>query len=101
MIAPDHADRRFPSPLKPEPRPLRGVMLAYHALAYITELYDAVRELDVIADEEAFELQLVELRTAAMDAEATCMSARPFLTERGQQFLDHTANWVFRDASSR
>jgi HEXXH motif-containing protein len=98
IVAVDHAHLRFPSPLKPKPRPLRGVMLAYHALAYIAALYEAIAETGQIGDTAAFRQQFDDLRNAAADAEATCIASRQFLTERGREFLDETSNRVFHHA---
>lgn len=99
IVAANHGHRRFLSPLKTRPRPLRGVMLAYHALAYIVLLYDALDQFGAVTNRSDFRLQYARLWAAAADAEATCMAARSFLTESGREFLDHTSNRVFRHAS--
>nr|WP_250890465.1 HEXXH motif-containing putative peptide modification protein [Sphingobium nicotianae] len=98
LVAPDQLHRRFPSPLKAAPRPLRGVMLAYHALAHITALYDALGDVDAFAAQPVLAQQYAELRDAAVYAEATCMAAAGCLTDRGRQFLNDTSNRVFRYA---
>jgi HEXXH motif-containing protein len=50
LIDPDH-DGHYKSPLRPDPRPLRGILLAYHALAYIAALFADVSRLDDASSE--------------------------------------------------
>jgi HEXXH motif-containing protein len=90
----DRESLRFPSPLKAKARPLRGVMLAYHALAYITALYDALERAGVTSDRRGLADELARLRAAADAAEATCLKARHLLTAHGRHFLDQTYEGV-------
>ncbi|MDB5682957.1 MAG: hypothetical protein JWM75_655 [Sphingomonas bacterium] len=94
IVPPDRESLRFPSPLKAKARPLRGVMLAYHALAYITALYDALERAGVTSDRRGLADELAQLRAAADAAEATCLKARHLLTAHGRHFLDQTYEGV-------
>jgi HEXXH motif-containing protein len=81
--------RRFSSPLRPDPRPLRGILLAYHALAFICAFYDdlAASELGpetVSSDDRA------SLRRKLADAEATLDGAAESLTDQGRAFMAMT-----------
>jgi HEXXH motif-containing protein len=81
----DPADEgRFHSPLRRDPRPLRGILLAYHALAFMTALYA-----DALAATGAaiFEGQVASTIVLARDAERTLVVERHRLTESGRRFL--------------
>lgn len=80
-------DARFPSPLRPEPRPLRGILLAYHALAYICALYGGVLALAESADQRVV-VQCADLRAKAKDAEQVLVAERRRLTPAGRAFVD-------------
>lgn len=83
FVAPHHA-QHYASPLRRDPRPLRGIFLAYHALTYMCGLY---RDWHIATGDprcrEAFD-QLERLRHDAGD---TMQSAADGLTEAGRDFL--------------
>ncbi len=83
-------DRVFPSPLKPRPRPLRSVMLAYHALAYIVAGFAEVADLGLFGRPGALDEELKALRRATLDAQETCFEAATLLTDNGFAFLENT-----------
>jgi HEXXH motif-containing protein len=84
----DPADEgRFRSPLRSDPRPLRGILMAYHALAFITALYvDAVEATGA----EVFERQRASTLALARDAEQTLVAERRRLTQLGDSFFQLT-----------
>jgi uncharacterized protein len=87
LVEPGHTGL-YRSPLRADPRPLRGVLLAYHALAYIGAFYaDAVA--NGLAVSRAGE-QLPTLRQQLQAAEQTLMDNRRFLTTSGNLFLEQT-----------
>jgi HEXXH motif-containing protein len=87
LINPDHTER-YSSPLRADPRPLRGILLAYHALAFISARYrDA---LDVPQTSLWGERELDACRRSAREAEETLYSQLRHLTPAGQNFLDST-----------
>jgi HEXXH motif-containing protein len=86
LVEPGH-NGRYTSPLRPDPRPLRGILLAGHALAYIAALYaDAARARSVPSAVLETEAEALLPKLAA--AEATLVGARAHLTGRGRDFLD-------------
>lgn len=88
LVDPDHQGR-YRSPLRPEPRPLRGILMAYHALAYICAFYaDALRAGLVTLAQVGDDAR--DLHAKLDDAEATLAANRAFLTPRGADFLDRT-----------
>jgi HEXXH motif-containing protein len=82
-------DARFPSPLRPEPRPLRGVLLAYHALAYICVLYGRLLAI-ANAGGDTVATAYDDLRARAQDAEQVLVAERGRLTSAGAAFFDRT-----------
>jgi HEXXH motif-containing protein len=90
LIDPAHT-ATFRSPLRPDPRPLRGVLLAYHALAYIVACY--TDSLDRrMADQALLEKARAEARAGLIEAEETVMANRRHLTVLGAEFVDRTAD---------
>jgi hypothetical protein len=87
LIDPAHVER-YSSPLRPEPRPLRGILLAYHALAYMCAFYAEWKAADLPGQPEE---ELEDLRRKCGDAYTTLDGARHGLTEEGCEFLDLTA----------
>ena len=88
-------DRRFESPLRADARPLRGILLAYHALAYICALYAELASSDI---GRAFDpADVASLRAKAEDAAATIDAASDGLTDAGARFV-HTTTSVLRYA---
>jgi HEXXH motif-containing protein len=90
LVDPKH-DGTYPSPLRPEPRPLRGILLAYHALAYICALYVEARACGFIP-RDAYRSEADDLQSKLDAAESTLCSSRQFLTESGDQFFSETMN---------
>ena len=101
FVAAEGQARRFASPLKREPRPLRGVMLAHHALVYILAVFAELADAGLVVDRERFEADRATLRDHADQAQATCLAARPFLTPLGQEFLDATVEIARHDLDRR
>jgi hypothetical protein len=88
LVDPSHLSN-YPSPLRAEPRPLIGVLLAYHALAYICAFYvDALRH--SLASSLRCEQELKSARSKLREAQGTLVSNRRFLTDAGQEFLELT-----------
>jgi HEXXH motif-containing protein len=79
----------YRSPLRPDPRPLRGVLLAYHALSYIAACYTDALEADM-ADCAALENAREKVRRGMDDAEETVSSNRRHLSELGETFVART-----------
>jgi hypothetical protein len=87
LVDPAH-DGRYQSPLRPDPRPLRGIFLAFHALAYISAFYRDWAELAPGREDSLAELDAV--RRLRDDAAGTLESARGALTDAGATFFDTT-----------
>jgi HEXXH motif-containing protein len=88
LVDPDHQGR-YHSPLRPEPRPLRGILLACHALAYICAAFVDARRAGYTS-EDASTRTLDDLRHRMDDAEATLVANRQYLTDWGNDFLERT-----------
>jgi len=87
LVDPSHTET-YTSPLRPDPRPLRGILLAYHALAYICAFYaDAARH---GFDPRQCQQQLFSMRTKLATAQETLVVNRRFLTESGDEFFKQT-----------
>jgi HEXXH motif-containing protein len=88
LVDPGHQDR-YSSPLRPEPRPLRGIMLACHALAYICAAFVDAQHNGYF--ERGFpEAVFSDLALRRDHAERTLTENRRHLTEHGNYFLDCT-----------
>ena len=86
----DSADTdAYSSPLRPDPRPLRGILLAYHALAYICAFYS-----DAVAmgfGDEAFAVgELRRAREKVNQAEQIILDNESHLTDSGRTFARQT-----------
>jgi HEXXH motif-containing protein len=80
----------YKSPLREDPRPLRGILLACHALAYIAAYYsDALRQ--SLAASQRLEAQISENRHKLNDALSIVLANRQHLTAAGNSFVDRTA----------
>jgi hypothetical protein len=88
LVDPAHQGR-YASPLRPEPRPLRGIMLACHALAYITAAFVDGRRAGYF-DEQFPESTFADLVCRRDHAERTLTENCQHLTEHGRRFLDRT-----------
>jgi hypothetical protein len=80
----------YRSPLRPDPRPLRGVLLAYHALAYISACYTDALDQGLVPGPR-LESELQEVRLRMHEAQDIIVSNRRHLTELGRVFADRTA----------
>lgn len=88
LVDPDH-DGRYRSPLRPEPRPLIGILLAYHALAYIcAALVDGVGA--GVLDAGTVGQAVADLGRRRDDARAVVEEARNHLTPTGAAFVERT-----------
>jgi len=88
LVDPQHAGT-YRSPLRPEPRPLMGILLAYHALAYICAALQQAAAAAVLESASATRA-LDDLTRRRDDARATMDAARQHLTAAGARFLDRT-----------
>lgn len=76
----------FPSPVRPDPRPLHGVLLAAHAFLPIAELYlQLIRQRHVLTMSGGFDERLRMIVAANTDACATLRAANP--TKLGEELL--------------
>lgn len=88
LVDPAHV-ATYRSPLRSDLRPLIGIMLAYHALAYIAAYYfEALRS--GFASPRRCEEELRATREMARDCEQTLDPNRRFLTGTGKDFLEST-----------
>jgi HEXXH motif-containing protein len=88
LVDPTHRGA-YPSPLRAEPRPLIGVLLAYHALAYICAALSEASAVGV-ADAGAASAALADLRRRRDEARAVVEGARAHFTEAGTEFVEMT-----------
>jgi hypothetical protein len=87
LVNPDHRER-YASPLRPEPRPLRGILLAYHAIAYICAFYvEAIQQGRGIS---YCQNELQTMRVKLNESEQILLSCQQFLTEHGRAFFQLT-----------
>jgi len=87
LVDPEHV-LLYDSPLRPEPRPLRGILMAYHALAYICAFYRETAQVSLVADWAAIELP--DLQAQARQAEQTLAGALRHFTVTGKEFFANT-----------
>jgi HEXXH motif-containing protein len=88
LIQPGHT-ATYRSPLRPEPRPLAGILLAYHALAYICAALAEAADAGVVDPERAGS-SVADLAGRRDDARAVLDHARDHLTEAGAAFVERT-----------
>lgn len=86
LIDPAHKGT-YVSPLRPDPRPLRGILLAYHALVYMCAYYAACIRCGIGADQEA---ELEGLRRKCADGQRVLEEQSQFLTASGLTFFART-----------
>lgn len=87
LISPEH-EGRYPSPLRPEPRPLRGILLAYHALAYICAFYRDTLDIPMLC--HWGERELILRQMSAREAESVLLAQSSHLTVAGRDFFERT-----------
>lgn len=95
FIVEDHSDL-YSSPLRTDPRPLRGIFLALHALIYMCGFYRSWHA--KTGDERCLEA-LSHLRPLQDDAAETLHGASSALTAAGIAFL-HTCSGLMEPAHS-
>jgi HEXXH motif-containing protein len=88
LVDPGHS-ATYRSPLRTEPRPLIGILLAYHALAYICAALEEAAAGSVV-DIQAERRALPDLGRRRDDARAVVDGAHGHLTETGAEFVDRT-----------
>jgi HEXXH motif-containing protein len=77
------------SPVRPDPRPLHGVLLAVHAFVPVARLYEKMRE---AGDERATEARFAEIvRINREGTEVLQAHARP--TAIGKGLMDELDRW--------
>ncbi len=77
------------SPLRKEPRPLRGIFLAWHALAFICLMYKQAAARDLFPAQARAELS--KLRRLLDEGEEVMSAEREALTAHGKEFYRRTA----------
>jgi HEXXH motif-containing protein len=87
--------RRFESPLRPDPRPLRGILLAMHACAYVSAAF-AEAEAAQLEHPERCSAQRREILALFDQARGVVESAAHLLTPRGAAFVERTADVAAR-----
>jgi HEXXH motif-containing protein len=92
LIDPEEG-RLFTSPLRHDPRPLRGILLAYHALAFICAFYSDLEQ-SLIGKEIIDRTDVANLQRLTYEAESTLLSASSSLTSQGAIFFDRTREIV-------
>ncbi|OKH46086.1 hypothetical protein NIES30_17440 [Phormidium tenue NIES-30] len=90
LVDPAH-DRRYESPLRSEPRPLRGILLAYHALAFIACLYRDVLDLGLFSKHKIISDEHEQIVLLALEAERTLLSQSIALTSLGIKIFESTS----------
>jgi HEXXH motif-containing protein len=88
LIDPNES-RLFASPLRSDARPMRGILLAYHALAFICAFYSDLHHSPVgkdVIDPTDF----ANLQRLLQEAESTLLTASASFTRKGRLFFDHT-----------
>ena len=83
----------YTSPVRPDPRPLHGVLLAVHAFLPVARLYEKMIEAKhPLADREDFVARFAKIRrTNREGADVVLSHGRP--TEIGRGVLDEIARW--------
>ena len=95
LVDPAH-NGRYQSSLRADPRPLLGILLAYHALAYVCVALAEAARVGIIAP-EVREATVTDLGRRRDDAREVLQSAHSYLTDAGVDFVlrtDHVADHV-------
>jgi HEXXH motif-containing protein len=94
-------DELHPSPLRPDPRPLHGVLLAVHAFLPVARLYERLHETGhPIAQSSHFRQRFREI-VRKNEAGARVLFDRAHPTRVGGGLLDEIARWDRHFAASR
>jgi HEXXH motif-containing protein len=88
LVDPDH-EGLYSSPLRPEPRPLRGILLAYHAIAYICAFYEEVISAG-LGQAGICMAELPPMREKLAAAGEVLNANKQHLTSAGLRFLERT-----------
>lgn len=90
----------YTSPVRPDPRPLHGVLLAVHAFLPVARLYEKMIEAGhPLSRSEGFSRRFAAVRrTNREGAEVVLKNGRP--TEMGRAVLDEIARWDSHYANS-
>lgn len=88
LVSPRHGDL-YKSPLRSDPRPLRGILLAAHALAYMRTYYREAVEAE-LSDRPRLTAQLDEIASQYADARETLVGSYGNFTPAGRAFVDLT-----------
>jgi hypothetical protein len=89
LVDPTRSSNLFRSPLRTDLRPLRGILLAYHALAYICAYYVDALSAD-LAQRSRLQAELSSAGEKMREAEATLLTNQECLTSSGRDFLART-----------
>jgi HEXXH motif-containing protein len=83
----------FKSPVRPDPRPLHGVLLAVHAFVPVARLYEAMRDAgDPLSKHPSFESRFAKIVAGNHEGiEVLRENAEP--TEAGRALLDELVRW--------
>jgi len=88
LVKPDHKER-YKSPLRSDPRPLRGVFLAYHALVFMSAYYRDALEQEITSS-SVLEPRFRSVVASKRDAEMVLLQNKKHLTSDGRHFLEQT-----------
>lgn len=89
LVNPNHSGL-YSSPLRKDPRPLRGVLLACHALAYMGAFYrDAISK--KMAPVDVLEQRMRGVRKNFFDAQELLFRNAEHFTSKGQAFIEYTS----------
>jgi HEXXH motif-containing protein len=88
LVSPDH-DALYSSPLRSDPRPLRGILLAAHALAYMRAYYkDSITA--SLSPPALLQSQLDQIGKQFESARETIVNTYANFTRAGRDFVDLT-----------
>jgi HEXXH motif-containing protein len=89
LVSPDH-DALYSSPLRSDPRPLRGILLAAHALAYMKAYYRDAITASLSSSSSFLQSQLDEINKKYEDSRQTIVNNYKHFTNLGREFVDLT-----------
>jgi hypothetical protein len=85
----------YSSPLRPEPRTLRSVLVAYHALAYIAAFYREAMDVKLVNVDRA-KMELIDTIERLQHGARSIDVGSSSLTPAGRKFLHETNNiWSY------
>lgn len=94
LIDPGHTNNIYSSPLRKDKRPLRGILLAFHALVYIQNYYKALLEVVPQDHKEEIYRELKDLSRKINDAGETLERAKAHFTPAGKKFFTTTKSII-------